>query len=76
VVQIARSLHLSPKTVNSYRYRIFDKLGVSSNVEMVLFAIKNGIPTRSFESEFDRVKSQDDESPLFVAEDDALFSKD
>jgi two-component system invasion response regulator UvrY len=76
VVQIARSLHLSPKTVNSYRYRIFDKLGVSSNVEMVLFAIKNGIPTRSFESEFDRVKSQEDEGLLFVAEDDALFSKD
>ena len=32
VNQIAKALDLSPKTVNSYRYRIFDKLDVSGKV--------------------------------------------
>ena len=51
VNEIARSLHLSPKTVNSYRYRLFEKLDVKSNVELVLFAVKNGIPTPGFDTE-------------------------
>jgi DNA-binding NarL/FixJ family response regulator len=36
-------LHLSPKTVNSYRYRIFEKLNVSSDVELVLMAVRHGM---------------------------------
>ena len=43
VNEISVSLHLSPKTVNSYRYRIFDKLNVSSDVELVLMAVKHGM---------------------------------
>ena len=43
VSQISGNLHLSPKTVNSYRYRIFDKLKVSSDVELVLLAVKHGV---------------------------------
>ena len=43
VGEISSSLHLSPKTVNSYRYRIFEKLNVSSDVEMVLLAVKHGM---------------------------------
>lgn len=43
VPDIALKLCLSPKTVNSYRYRIFEKLGVSNNVEMTLMAIRNGL---------------------------------
>lgn len=43
VSEISLSLHLSPKTVNSYRYRIFDKLKVHSDVELVLLAVKHGI---------------------------------
>ncbi|HCR79812.1 MAG TPA: DNA-binding response regulator, partial [Alcanivorax sp.] len=34
VQDVADQLCLSPKTVNTYRYRIFDKLGISSDVEM------------------------------------------
>ena len=34
VQDVADKLCLSPKTVNTYRYRIFDKLGVTSDVEM------------------------------------------
>ena len=43
VQQISRDLHLSPKTVNSYRYRIFEKLNVTSDVELALLAMRHGV---------------------------------
>ncbi|MDE0421655.1 MAG: response regulator [Gammaproteobacteria bacterium] len=43
VNDISANLHLSPKTVNSYRYRIFDKLNVGSDVELALLAVKHGM---------------------------------
>lgn len=43
VQEISDKLCLSPKTVNSYRYRIFDKLGLSSDVELTLLAIRHGL---------------------------------
>jgi len=43
VKDISSNLHLSPKTVNSYRYRIFEKLNVSSDVELVLMAVRYGV---------------------------------
>ena len=43
VNEISNNLHLSPKTVNSYRYRIFEKLKVSSDVELALLAVKHGM---------------------------------
>jgi two-component system invasion response regulator UvrY len=43
VNDISGNLHLSPKTVNSYRYRIFEKLNVSSDVELVLMAVRHGM---------------------------------
>ena len=43
VNDISCNLHLSPKTVNSYRYRIFEKLNVSSDVELVLMAVRHGV---------------------------------
>ena len=43
VQTIAESLHLSAKTVNSYRYRIFSKLKVKNDVELTLLAIRYGI---------------------------------
>ena len=43
VQQISRDLHLSPKTVNSYRYRIFEKLNVTSDVELALLAVRHGV---------------------------------
>lgn len=43
VHDISENLHLSPKTVNSYRYRIFDKLKVGSDVELALLAVKHGV---------------------------------
>jgi DNA-binding NarL/FixJ family response regulator len=43
VKDISSNLHLSPKTVNSYRYRIFEKLNVSSDVELTLLAVRYGV---------------------------------
>ena len=41
--EIGNSLHLSPKTVESYRSRMMQKLGVSDLPELVKFAIKHGL---------------------------------
>lgn len=43
VDDISSNLHLSPKTVNAYRYRIFDKLNVESDVELAMLAVKHGM---------------------------------
>lgn len=43
VSQIAIYLELSPKTVYSYRYRIFEKLGIRSDVELTILAVKHGL---------------------------------
>ncbi|BFM07446.1 UvrY/SirA/GacA family response regulator transcription factor [Halioxenophilus aromaticivorans] len=40
---IANTFNVSPKTVNSYRYRIFDKLKINSDVELALLAVKHGV---------------------------------
>ncbi|WP_316675735.1 UvrY/SirA/GacA family response regulator transcription factor [uncultured Tolumonas sp.] len=43
VQDIAESLNLSPKTVNSYRYRLFEKLNINGDVELTRMAIRYGI---------------------------------
>lgn len=39
--EIANEFHLSAKTINSYRYRIFDKLNINSDVELTHLAMKH-----------------------------------
>jgi hypothetical protein len=39
--EIAHRLKLTEHTVKNYLFRIFDKLGVSSRVEVVLYALGN-----------------------------------
>lgn len=46
VQDISDKLNLSPKTVNSYRYRLFEKLDISSDVELTHLAIKYGMVER------------------------------
>lgn len=43
VNEIAEGLCLSPKTVNTYRYRIFSKLDINSDVELALMAVRFGL---------------------------------
>jgi DNA-binding NarL/FixJ family response regulator len=40
--QVAEELNLSEHTVKKYVFRIFDKLGISSRVELVLYAVSHG----------------------------------
>ncbi|MFL1731636.1 response regulator [Moraxella oculi] len=41
--EIAERLFVSVKTVNTYRYRIFEKLGVNSDVKLTHLAIRHGL---------------------------------
>ena len=41
--EIGKSLNLSPKTVESYRSRMMQKLGISDLAELIKFAIKHGL---------------------------------
>jgi two-component system invasion response regulator UvrY len=43
VKQIAKRLNVTSKTVHSYRSRIFTKLNVKNDMELMLFAVKNHI---------------------------------
>jgi DNA-binding NarL/FixJ family response regulator len=41
--EIAEKMYLSPRTIDSYRDALHEKLSLKSRVGLVLFAIKNGI---------------------------------
>lgn len=43
VTEISDQLNLSPKTVNSYRYRMFSKLNINGDVELTHLAIRHGL---------------------------------
>jgi len=40
--EVAKELNLSENTIKKYVFRIFDKLGISSRVELVLYAMNHG----------------------------------
>ena len=41
--EIAQSLHLSVKTVSTYRARILEKTGFHSNADIVAYAVRAGL---------------------------------
>ena len=43
VQDIAAHLFLSAKTINGYRYRMFEKLGIKNDVELIYLALKHRI---------------------------------
>ena len=47
VQEISEKLCLSSKTVNSYRYRLFDKLGIKNDVELTHLAMRHGLLEQS-----------------------------
>lgn len=51
---IARELKLSEHTVKNYLFHIFDKLGVSSRVELVLYAVSNSRISQTSEAQNER----------------------
>lgn len=50
VQDIAARLFLSAKTINGYRYRIFDKLGIKNDVELTYLAMKHRLIERPEET--------------------------
>ena len=55
--EISQRLKLTEHTVKNYLFRIFDKLGVSSRVEVVLYALGNAAPRPSLASNGRRSQS-------------------
>jgi two-component system invasion response regulator UvrY len=43
--EISEVLELSPKTVSTYRHRLYEKIGVENDVELTHFAIRNALVT-------------------------------
>jgi DNA-binding NarL/FixJ family response regulator len=43
LAKIAETLHLSPKTITTYRTRILEKTGLGSNVELARYALESGL---------------------------------
>jgi len=43
IADIAAVMHLSPKTIATYKYRIFEKLNASSDVDMTRMALRYGV---------------------------------
>jgi len=42
VIDISDKLSLSPKTISTYRYRLFDKLSVQNDIELAKLAMQHG----------------------------------
>jgi len=45
IQDISDRLCLSPKTVSTYRYRLYEKLGVENDVELTHLAMRHGVIT-------------------------------
>lgn len=43
IAYIADHLNVSPKTVSTYRYRLFEKLDVENDVELARYALRHGL---------------------------------
>jgi DNA-binding NarL/FixJ family response regulator len=41
--KIAETLHLAPSTVETYRYRLMQKLGISDLPGLIKFALQHGL---------------------------------
>jgi DNA-binding NarL/FixJ family response regulator len=42
-VEIAKTIHRSPKTVDAHRASVMDKLGIHDRVELARYAIREGL---------------------------------
>ena len=43
LVAIAEELHVSTKTVTSYRARVLEKMGFANNAELIRYTLENGL---------------------------------
>jgi DNA-binding NarL/FixJ family response regulator len=61
--EIARELKLSEHTIKNYLFRIFDKLGVSSRVELALYAVSSTKRAQAGDAQADRIGGEVAEDP-------------
>ena len=74
--EIAQRLKLTEHTVKNYLFRIFDKLGVSSRVELVLYAFRNGSASEASPIPSSRRLARPvDISPRLVSNDPVMIRK-
>ena len=59
VAQIAEQLHLSPKTVRTYRSRILEKMELQSTAELIFYAVSHGLVSQPV----DRVRIEPGDRP-------------
>ena len=50
VPEISDRLFLSNKTINGYRYRMFEKFSIKNDVELTYLAMKHGLVERPTDS--------------------------
>jgi len=62
VSAISQALGVKPKTVYSYRYRIFEKLGINSDVELAILAVKYGLSDAAEELKDIRIEESEEEA--------------
>ena len=43
VNKIAKEMHLSPKTISTYRTRVLEKIGMKTNAELTRYAMQHGL---------------------------------
>ena len=48
LTEIAERLHVSVKTISSYRARIMEKMQMKSNAELTRYAMPHGLIEKSF----------------------------
>jgi two-component system, NarL family, invasion response regulator UvrY len=41
--QVAAELGISPKTASTYRVRVLEKIGATSNADLVRYALQHGV---------------------------------
>ncbi len=73
--EIAQRLTLTEHTVKNYLFRIFDKLGVSSRVEVVLYAFRHGDGDRPSTHSSRRLARPPAVSPRVLAKDPVAVRK-
>ena len=73
--EIAQRLKLTEHTVKNYLFRVFDKLGVSSRVEVVLYAFRNGNVSNPSPVPSRRISQSIAALPRIIARDSATMGR-
>jgi two-component system invasion response regulator UvrY len=74
VAEISEKLHLSPKTINTYRYRMHGKLDIKNDIELTHIALNYGLLDRNPILEKAEVENPSVSAEEFIAVDGSVGS--